>query len=44
MRKGVFHFHRPEECEKRRFVRPMTAKPFGLDENLLPVDPEEVAL
>ena len=44
MREGILRFPRPEECEKRRFIRPMTAKEFGLDENLLPVDREEVAL
>jgi CRISPR-associated protein Cas5d len=44
MREGVLHFPRPETCEKRRFIRPMTAKPFGLDENLLSVEREEGAL
>jgi CRISPR-associated protein Cas5d len=44
MREGVLHFPRPEACEKRRFIRPMTAKPFGLDENLLSVEREEAAL
>jgi CRISPR-associated protein Cas5d len=44
MREGVLHFPRPETCEKRRFIRPMTAKPFGLDENLLSVEREEAAL
>jgi CRISPR-associated protein Cas5d len=44
MHEGILEFPRPEECEKRRFIRPMTAKPFGLDDNLLSVDREEVAL
>jgi CRISPR-associated protein Cas5d len=44
MREGVIQFLRPEECEKRRFIRSMTAKPFGLDHNLLSVEREEVAL
>ena len=44
MRMGVLQFPRPEECEKRRFVRPMTAKPFGLGNNILPVDREEAVL
>lgn len=44
MQEGVLQFPRPTECEKRRFIRPMTAKEFGLDENLLSVDREEVAL
>ena len=44
MCKGVLQFPRPEECEKRRFIRPMTAKAFGLDDNLLPVDREEASL
>lgn len=44
MRKGVLQFPRPEACDKRRFIREMTAKQFGLDGNLLPVDQEEAAL
>ncbi len=44
MRKGVLQFPRSKECEKRRFIRPMTAKAFVLNNNLLPVDREEVAL
>ena len=44
MREGILNFPRPEECEKKRFLRKMTAKPFGLDDNILPVDREEAAL
>lgn len=44
MREGVIRFPRPEACQKRRFIRSMTAKPFGLDINVLPADREEVAL
>lgn len=44
MREGILQFPRPEECDKRRFIRPMAIKQFGLDDNLLPVDFEEVAL
>jgi CRISPR-associated protein Cas5d len=40
MRKGVLDFPRPEECEKRRFIRKMTAKSFGLEESVFPVDKE----
>ena len=41
---GVFDFPRPEECEARRFIRKMTAKEFGLDANVLPVEKEEASL
>lgn len=44
MRRGIIQFPRPEECEKRRFIRPMAAKPFGVDHNLLSVEHEEVVL
>ena len=44
MHKGIITFPRPEVCEKRRFIRPMIVKPFGLNDNLLPVDIEEVSL
>ena len=44
MRNGVLHFPRPEECEIRRFVRKMIPKKFGLNENVLPVEQEEVML
>jgi CRISPR-associated protein Cas5d len=44
MHAGVLCFPRPEACEKRRFIRPMTAKRFGLDDNLLSVDQEEAFL
>lgn len=44
MREGILQFPRPVECEKRRFIRPMKAKVFGLDDNLLPVDREEAEL
>lgn len=44
MKKGVIEFPRPEQCETRRFVREMEVKPFGLDENLLPVGKQEAAL
>lgn len=43
MRKGILKFPRPEMC-KRRFIRTMTAKKFGLDENILPVEKEDDAL
>jgi len=44
MRHGVLDFPRPEECEIRRFIRKMTPKEFGLDENILPVEKEEALL
>lgn len=44
MCKGVLEFPKPEDCEKRRFIRKMTAKPFGLDKSVLPVCKEETLL
>lgn len=44
MKQGALTFPRPEECTIRRFVRPMTAKEFTVDENLLAVDAEESQL
>ena len=44
MREGVLQFPRPEDCDKRRFIRPMKPKSFGLGENLLAADREEAAL
>jgi CRISPR-associated protein Cas5d len=44
MRNGVIEFPRPEACETRRFIRQMDAKPFGLNENMLPVEFEEESL
>lgn len=41
MGRGIIEFPRPEECEIQRFIRSMTAKPFGLEDNLLPIDREE---
>lgn len=44
MRGGIIEFPRPEECETRRFIRKMDAKPFGLNDNLMPVELEGEAL
>ncbi|MEA2059786.1 MAG: type I-C CRISPR-associated protein Cas5c [Thermodesulfobacteriota bacterium] len=44
MKKGIFYFPRPDDCGKRRFIRKMTPEPFGLKDNLLPVDKEEAFL
>ena len=44
MRKGVVEFPRPEACSQRRFIRKMTSKTFGLEENICPVEREEVGL
>ena len=44
MRKGVIEFPRPEQCDKRRFVRDMEAKQFSLNENLMQVEQQEAAL
>ena len=44
MRKGILTFPRPEQCEIKRFIREMEPKEFGLDENILPAEKEEVLL
>ena len=44
MRRGVLEFPRPDECKASRFIRKMTAKEFGLDENVLSVEKEEASL
>ncbi len=43
MKKGILSFPRPEEC-RRRFIRPMKPKEFGLEENIKPVAQEEAEL
>ena len=44
MKKGVLYFPRPEACDTKRFIRKMVPKPFGLGDNILSVDKEEVLL
>ena len=44
MKKGVLYFPRPETCDKKRFIRKMEPKLFGLGNNVLPVDKEEALL
>ncbi len=44
MRKGIIEFPRPEDCQVKRFLREMEAKPFGLDETLRPVAVEEARI
>lgn len=44
MRKGVIHFPRPDKCPTSRFVRKMSVKEFGLNQNILPVMQEESRL
>lgn len=44
MKKGVLYFPRPEACDKKRFIRKMAPKPFGLGDNVLSVDKEEALL
>ncbi len=41
MIKGELAFPRPDQCDTRRFVRPMQAKDFSLGENLLDAETEE---
>lgn len=42
--KGILEFPRPEQCKVSRFIRPMSKKAFGIGDNLLSVDAEEVGL
>ena len=35
---GVVRFSHPQNCIERRFVRSMSVKPFGLNQNIRPVD------
>ncbi|WP_347989235.1 type I-C CRISPR-associated protein Cas5c [Methylomonas sp. AM2-LC] len=44
LRKGILEFPRPEICTVNRLVRPMTAKQFGIGENLLAVADEEASI
>lgn len=44
MNNGVIRFDRPEDCAVKRFVRDMTVKPFGIDENQRTVAAEYVEL
>ena len=44
MRHGVIECLRPEACDITRFVRPMTGKVFGVDDNLQSVGSEEAFL
>jgi len=44
LKHGILEFPRPEHCPVRRFVRPMTMKEFGVGDNLLAVEQEEVLL
>lgn len=44
MNKGELDFPRPEQCDIRRFVRPMQGKQFNLGENQLDAVSEEVGI
>ncbi len=44
MTNGVITFPRPQDCDNKTFVRKMSVKPFGLDDNLLGVVMEEANL
>jgi CRISPR-associated protein Cas5d len=44
MKNGVVRFSRPEECAIRKFIRPMGAKQFAQDKNLLGIDAEATEL
>lgn len=40
MRKGIIEFCRPEQCEIKKYIRPMMAKKFGIDINFKNVENE----
>ncbi len=42
MRHGIIEFPRPETCDIRKNVRPMTPKPFDKGRNFRPVEEEEM--
>lgn len=42
LKRGVLEFSRPEECIEKRFIRKMTSKEFGIDQNLRNVVEEEI--
>lgn len=44
MKHGVLKFPRPEICETKRYLRDMQVKHFELDENVLPVERQEISL
>ncbi len=44
LKKGILEFPRPDECTRRRIVRPMSVKPFGIGTNLKDVETEEAEL
>lgn len=44
LKEGILEFPRPDECDVRRFVRPMSSKEFGMGTNLLAVTDEEAQL
>jgi CRISPR-associated protein Cas5d len=41
LKNGILQFPRPEDCAVRRVVRPMSIKPFGIDDNLQAVEQTE---
>lgn len=44
MKDGVIRFDRPEDCTVKKFVRPMSVKPFGLGQNQRAVGDEAAEL
>lgn len=44
MCKGVLEYPRPEQCDTRKFIRQMTAKQFGMGDNMQAAELEEAAL
>lgn len=44
LKRGILQFPKPENCEIRKIVRPMSIKTFGLNKNLQPLDQTVVEL
>jgi CRISPR-associated protein Cas5d len=42
--KGILDVPRPDACEKRRFIRKMSSKKFGLGTTVSPVEQEEILI
>jgi len=43
MKKGILEFPRPSDCEIKRHVRNMQPKAFEIDQNMLPVEQQEIS-
>lgn len=44
MKNGIISFQKPKNCNKKRFIKKMNPKQFGLGDNILSVEKEEVLI